>query len=112
MGKTIHLCTIFDSNYLDKGLTLYYSLENTCRDFVLYIFAFDDLAEKVLNEMGLEKVKVIRLEQFETKELLAVKGTRSRGEYCWTCTPVIIEYVLDHFEVECCTYIDADLFFY
>lgn len=112
MEKTVHLCTIFDSNYLDKGLTLYRSLENTCSNFILYIFAFDDMAYKVLSEMGLDNVELIRLEQFETQELLAVKGSRSRGEYCWTCTPVIIGYVMDHYGVECCTYIDADLFFY
>lgn len=112
MNRTIHLCTLFDSNYLDKGLTLYRSLYSTCSNFVLYVFAFDDIASHVLDEMQLDKVEIIGLEKFETKELLAVKGKRSRGEYCWTCTPVIIEYVLDHYEVENCTYIDADMYFY
>lgn len=112
MEKTIHLCTMFDSNYLDKGLTLYQSLQNTCDHFVLYIFAFDGLTQTILGELGLAHAEVIGLEQYETQELLEVKGTRSRGEYCWTCTPVIIEYVLDHYRADCCTYIDADLFFY
>lgn len=112
MNKTMHLCTLFDSNYLDKGLTLYYSLEDVCSNFILYIFAFDSVTCKVLGEMCLDKVEIIGLEQYETQELLEIKKTRSRGEYCWTCTPVIIEYVLDHYGVDCCTYIDADLFFY
>lgn len=112
MEKTIHLCTAFDSNYLDKGLALYDSLQNTCDDFVLYIFAFDSLTCKVLSEMCLNKVEIISLEQFETQELAAVKGTRSKGEYYWTSTPIVIEHVLEHYGVGCCTYIDADLFFY
>ena len=112
MEKEIHLCTLFDSNYLDKGLLLYHSLKKTCSNFILYIFAFDNVVHKVLSKMCLDNIELIRLEQFETQELLAVKSTRSKGEYCWTCTPIIIEYVLDHYEVDCCTYIDADLFFY
>lgn len=112
MDRKIHLCTMFDSHYLDKGLVLYRSLERVCDSFVLYIFAFDQTAYEVLTEMGLDKAEVISLEQFETEELLQIKGSRSRGEYCWTCTPVIIEYVLDQYQADCCTYIDADLFFY
>lgn len=112
MRKTIHLCTLFDGNYLDKGLTLYRSLKQVCDCFRLYIFALDDMVCHVLSEMCLDNMELIKLEQFETPELLAVKATRSSGEYCWTCTPAIIEYVLDHYEVDCCTYIDADLYFY
>ena len=103
---------MFDSHYLDKGLVLYHSLEQVCDSFILYIFTFDQTAYEVLTEMGLDKAEVIPLEQFETEELLQIKGSRSRGEYCWTCTPVIIEYVLDQYQSDCCTYIDADLFFY
>lgn len=112
MDKIIYLCTMFDSHYLDKGLTLYRSLEYVCSNFILYIFTFDQTAYDILREMGLDKAEVIHQKQFETDELLQVKKSRSRGEYCWTCTPIIIEYVLDHYHAKCCTYIDADMFFY
>lgn len=112
MEKNIHLCTLFDSNYLDKGLALYFSLKDVCKNFILYIFPFDETAEKILTDLDLEKVELITLEKFETKELLDIKDNRSKGEYCWTCTPVIIKYVLEHYSVDCCTYIDSDLFFY
>lgn len=112
MNETIHLCTLFDSNYLDKGLAMYYSLKRVCDNFKLYIFPFDQIAKGILIDLNLENVEIIDLEQFETEELLKVKEKRSKGEYCWTCTPVIIKYVLEHFPVDCCTYIDSDLFFY
>lgn len=112
MENKIHLCTLFDANYIDKGLTLYRSLNRVCDCFRLYIFALDDTVYHVMNEMGLDNVELVILEQIETPELLAVKETRSSGEYCWTCTPFIIGYVLDHYEADCCTYIDADLYFY
>lgn len=112
MDETIHLCTLFDSNYLDKGLALYFSIKCHCKKFMLYIFPFDQTSKDILMDLKLKNVEVISLEQFETAELIKVKEKRSKGEYCWTCTPAIIKYVLEHFSVHCCTYIDSDLFFY
>lgn len=105
-------CTLFDSRYLNRGLVTIRSLQQSCRDFHLYVVAFDDLAAEVLLSLQPANVTVIPLAQFEDPELLAVKGTRSAGEYCWTCTPSIIKYVLDTYQTDHCTYIDADMFFY
>lgn len=44
--------------------------------------------------------------------LLEKKAERSKAEYCWTCTSVTIEYVLDNYDVSSCTYLDSDLYFY
>ena len=45
-------------------------------------------------------------------ELLKVKGDRSAREYCWTCTPSTIKYCIESFNLDACTYLDADLFFF
>lgn len=108
----INFCTLFDSHYLDKGLALYRSLSRTSDDFRLYIFCFDDLSFNVLNRMNLKNAVILHHSCFETPELLEKKKERSKAEYCWTCTTVIIEYVLDHYDVDSCTYIDSDLYFY
>lgn len=107
-----HLCTLFDSYYIDKGLALHHSLLNTGDDFTLYIFAFDDICYDILADMKLEKTEIISLKEFETEDLLSVKKDRTKAEYCWTCTPWVIRYVLDHYNVDMCTYIDADLYFF
>jgi hypothetical protein len=88
------------------------SLKRHCNSFHLYIIAFDDKAYEILNKLLLEHITVISLKGFENEQLLAVKPTRTRAEYCWTCTPSTILYVLKNYTVENCTYIDADLFFY
>jgi hypothetical protein len=107
-----HYCTLFDSNYLTRGLVTYESLmaatEQTAH---LYVFAFDDKCYDVLVKMGLPNMTVISLDEFEDEALLAIKPTRTRGEYCWTCTSSTIYYVLNKYQVPHCIYIDADMFF-
>jgi hypothetical protein len=91
---------------------MYESLNEHSSDFQLYIFAFDNLTNEILLNLRLNKVTVVALNEFETEELKKVKEERSIAEYCWTCTPSIISYVLKNFSVADCTYIDSDLFFY
>lgn len=107
-----HFCTLFDSNYLSRGLALYRSLERVCESFHLYIFAFDDRSARILRTLSLPHATVIPLSEFEDSELLRVKPTRSRAEYCWTATSSAILYVLDRFKVDMCTYLDADMLFF
>jgi hypothetical protein len=78
----------------------------------LFVFAFDDLSADVLKNLKLKNLTVITLNEFEDQELLAVKSTRSKAEYCWTCTPSTILYCLKKFGIENCTYVDADMYFF
>lgn len=110
----MNFCTLFDSYYLDKGIALYRSLEKVSDDFRLYIFCFDDKSREILAKENMEHATILHHSDIETEtdKLLELKKERSKAEYCWTCTPVIIEYVLNHYPVESCTYIDADLYFF
>lgn len=108
----LNFCTLYNSNYSAKGLAMYYSLLRHCKSFHLYIFAFDDLLVGALNKMQLEHVTVVTLKEFEDEELLRIKPTRTAGEYCWTCSNSTILYCLEHYNLDHCTYIDADLYFY
>ena len=109
---TTVLCTLFNSLYLDKGLALYESLEKVSNNFVLYVLAMDDKCYEIINDLKLQSLVPIKLSDFESEELLKVKLTRSVGEYCWTCSSNLIRYVIDTYEPEYCTYVDADLYFY
>ncbi len=107
-----NFCTLFDSNYLSRGLTLYRSLEAVCDDFHLYIFPFDDKSFHVLQRLQLKHATIVSLDEFEDQELLRVKPTRNRAEYCWTSTSSTILYVIEKYGVEMCTYLDADMIFF
>jgi hypothetical protein len=108
----INFCTLFDKNYLSRGIALYNSLNQHCSEFHLYIFAFDEKVYRILNDMKLGKATIISLKEFEDEQLLSVKPTRSVAEYCWTSTSSTILYVLENYKMDNCTYLDADLFFY
>jgi hypothetical protein len=107
-----NFCTLFDSNYFSRGLTLYNSLDKYSVNFHIYIFAFDDKCYDRLTKMKLDNATIVSLSEFEDQELLNVKPTRTRAEYCWTCTSSTILYCIEHFNLESCTYIDADICFY
>jgi hypothetical protein len=108
----LNFCTLFDSFYLTRGLTMYYSLEKTCENFHLYIFAFDDKTFDILNKLKLKKATIVSLKDFEDDKLLKIKSTRTKAEYCWTSTSSTILYVIQKYNVPSCTYLDADLYFY
>ncbi|HRG63805.1 MAG TPA: hypothetical protein PLP75_12415 [Burkholderiales bacterium] len=107
-----NFCTLFDSNFLLYGLALYESLQKNCKNFHLYIFAFNDECYDTLTKLNLANVTVIPLAEFEDPQLLAIKPSRTRGEYCWTCSSSTILYCLKRYNLSACTYLDADLYFY
>jgi hypothetical protein len=107
-----NFCTLFDSNYLTRGIALYESLKKNCKSFHLYVVAFNDDCYHYLSSANFTHLTVISLAEFEDPELLKVKPTRTAAEYCWTCTPSIVLYCIRQFHLPSCTYLDADMIFY
>ena len=111
-NKEHALCTLFNSVYLDKGIVLYQSLSEISSDFVLYVLCMDDKCYEVLADLNYEHLIPIRLVDFENQDLLNAKSDRPFGQYCWTCSSSLIKYVLDTYQPNYCSYLDADMFFY
>ena len=107
-----NFCTLFDSYYLTRGLTLYYSLEATCETFHIYIYSFDSTSNQILNSLHLKNATIISLSDFETSDLLSVKSSRTIAEYCWTCTASTIWHSIKRFKLDHCVYLDADMYFF
>lgn len=91
---------------------MYRSLMQQCSNAHLFVFAFDDECYTYLKAEGHSFLTVISLAEFEDNELLQIKTTRSASEYCWTCTPSTILYCIEKYNLDNCTYIDADMVFY
>lgn len=108
-----HFVTLFDNNFLPIGTCLHASLMKHGQPFHLWIVCMDELVEQNLRHLALPCVSLIPLADAEDARLLAVKPTRSRGEYCWTLTPFTPQFVFDRDPgVQRVTYLDADLFFF
>ena len=112
MRDCLNFVTLFDINYVDRGIVMYESLREVTEAFHLYIIAFDRETEKILLDMMGRDVTIISYEDFEDECLRGVKTTRSWREYLWTCSSYAIKYVMSEYDLEVCTYIDADLYFY
>lgn len=110
--KNIVYCTYFDKDFLQKGLSLHSSLLKFRPDAILWILAFDKYTEKILKKMKLKGVKIISLSEFEDSKLLAIKNSRNRVEYIWTCTPSWALFVLKKSKANYVVYLDADFYFY
>ena len=80
--------------------------------FRLFVICVDEAARNKLLPWQGEDLHLLLLSEHETPELLAIKPTRTRGEYCWTLTPFSFEFVFNTYpDVDTLTYLDADLFF-
>jgi hypothetical protein len=107
-----HYVTLFDSLFLPQGLALHMSMERHVNNYILWIICVDDQVHEDLSKLNLANVNLLRLSKLETAELLTVKPTRTKAEYCWTLTPFAPRFV---FEADSTahrvTYIDADVWF-
>ncbi len=110
-----HFCTYFDLNYLPRGLALYRSLLRVCPSFQLWVLCMDTGSYNALNDLRLPELQIIALEDFEraNPRVLATKGSRSRLEYYFTCTPSLPLHILSQeTNLDMITYLDADLYFF
>ena len=108
-----NFCTLFDKNYLYRGLVLYFSLKKNIGSFHLWILCMDDETYHILQGLHLSSVELIESKNFEDKALQNVKDGRTAEEYCWTCTPSLPLYILRLFpKLDNIGYLDADLFFF
>ena len=105
-------CTLFNVNYMSRGINLYNSLLKVSNNFRLYIFAFDNLSYDYLVNLNLKKTIIISLKDFEDSQLKRVKKSRTKTEYFWTCTGSTVLYLFKRYQIKSCTYLDADLYFY
>jgi len=112
----LYFATYFDNNYLSRGIALYNSLNENCKDFfLLYVLCLDEATEQYFhhNQFDFPHVKTITLseiEQFDT-ELHQSKKNRSIIEYYFTLSPCLPLYLLQKFNLSHICTLDADILF-
>lgn len=110
-----HYCTLFDRNYLARGLALHRSLLRHGGEFRLHVLCLDDATRQALSHLALAHVELVSIDALERwdPQLRAVRPGRSPAEFYFTCKPVLLGYLLErHPQARRLTYLDSDLFFF
>jgi len=110
-----HLCTYCDRGYAARMRCLYESLQAQGEPFRLYVLCFDAETAAVVAAVRDPALVALPLADLlaADPDYAAVRATRSRVEFYFTSTPVLVRYCLRLApEASAMTYLDADLFFF
>jgi hypothetical protein len=113
MDQQRYFCTLFDKNYLLKGVVMIRTLLRFCPRARVVVVCMDDDAFRLLGKLAIPGVDLVPLAEVENADLLRVKPGRSIAEYCWTLTASVCWHLLEtRPEIDMITYLDADLMFF
>jgi hypothetical protein len=108
-------CTLFDRNYLSRGLALHRSLMRHAGGFTLHVLCLDETVRSVLAALDLPRVEPVSLEDLVARdpELRAARAGRAPLAFYFACKPVLLGYLFERFpEAARLTYLDSDLYFF
>ena len=111
----LNFCTLFDKNYLPKGLALFESLQAHCKDWVVYVLCLDEFTLNYLNTSKIKNMMPIALSELENfdKELIIAKQNRTFIEYYFTLSPCFPLFLLKKIPtLKWICSLDADIYFY
>lgn len=115
-GRPHAYCTYFDSGYLSRGLALIESLREHGDDAQVWVLALDASAKRYLDDAALPGVTALTIADIEAAEpeLPPLKAQRSRMEYYFTATPLLMRWVMNKQKdpASVVVYLDADLYFF
>ena len=112
----LHFATLFDINYLSRGLALLDSLKkHSSSQLKLFVLCLDKETENFFKKNEFEHVVTINLNSIESwkNELAVSRENRTLVEYYFTLSPALPLYILENFkEIDFITTLDADIVFY
>ena len=112
INNTVY-CTIFDDNYLARALALYESLMRVNATATFAFFCIDAKSARILTALELERAIIVSHDAFATAEFLGLRAGRSQGEYCWTCKPFALLYLMRSVpQADWVVYVDTDMMFF
>ncbi|MFN9709792.1 MAG: hypothetical protein ACK55K_00070 [Bacteroidota bacterium] len=111
-----YFATLFDINYLSRGVALYESLRKHEDLFMLYVLCLDNETHQYFNDRHeqykhIQAIPLTDLENFD-QDLLEAKTNRSKVEYYFTISPCLPLFLLRQFNLPHICTLDADILFY
>lgn len=107
-----HYVTLFDRNYLVKGLCLIQSMQDHLANFRLHVLALDQETWDYFTHHLQSNIIVTQLEAIENHTLKDARGNRTWQEYCWLLASQWTLRCAEIQELGSVTYLDADAYFF
>lgn len=110
-----HYCTLFDRNYIDRGLALHRSLLRHCGEFTLHVLCLDSATLQALSLLSPPRMELLRVESLESWDpgLRDARNDRTPVEFYFTCKSVLLGYLLERQPgIERLEYLDSDLCYF
>ncbi len=113
-GTALNFCTLFDKNFLTRGIALHASLARHCpAGFTLWMLCMDDESYAMMAKLSLPNTHLLKISEVEDSRMTAVKPGRTSVEYCWMWSSALPLYLLEkNPTLDMIAYIDADIYFY
>jgi hypothetical protein len=112
----LYFATLFDINYLTRGLALIQSLQKYCSvPFKIFVLSLDEKVEIYFSNNPVYPVEIILLSDIEDyySELTFIKSERKNFEYFFTLSPYLPSYIIENYrEVDRITTVDSDILFF
>ena len=112
----MHLyCTLFDRNYVARGLALHASLLRHRKAFRLVVLCLDEPVFDILTALALQNTELVSLSSLEESdpELVRTRPQRTAVEYYFTCKPALLKFMARKYtDAQRMTYLDSDLFYF
>lgn len=114
MNTALNFITLYDKNYMSRGLVLYNSLCAHCKNFTMYVLAMDDTVASYISSLNKPNLKVVTISDMKIMYpvLERLEKERTRGEFSWTLSSFSIQYAIRKFGLDSCIYVDSDICFY
>jgi hypothetical protein len=113
MNTRKFICTYFDSNYLPRGLALYYSIKQYHKDFEFFVLTFDKQSYDYLTSLKEENIRLISADTYNSYFNTSADRFTDKKQYFFSATPNLCTYVLDNYkEVDILLYLDADVYLF
>jgi len=112
--QEIILTTFFDSNYLNRAISLIQSVElQTKRTVVWKLLALDEITFTFLMNNKKRNWEVFKIEDLKDPEVLQLKIVRPYREFCWSLSSILLNYVLSISKKgNMVAYVDSDCYFF
>ena len=111
--KANYFTTVFDRNYLVKGILMINSLKSFLPEARFCVLALDEYTEIVLNRLSISEMTVFSETDIMSNELRAAKSNRGLVEYYWTLSSYFTNFAAKEVKAfKSITYLDADIYFF